>query len=369
MRETWHLRQILEDNFQVYTGRSAPSQVRYSSQFRVVVVSWWQQSPDTMIQGLSDLSWADLVICVNPETVPANGWDWPQTQQLAQTQFRNHNCVVIAGGTRWDHATLDLFADFGFFFYETWRGNQNQLPSWDFAADRPYQLEAMLGQARHYRSQFLQRLRQQDLIAHSLVNIYSPPGLHSSETSYRSPGLDQLESSLTREIFRTGHDAAGHVCDPLGPDRVWATCRIAPDIYRASWYSVVFETDDSTQINSQGKRVWTNFLSEKTAKVLYGSRIFVLFGTPGRLAALRRMGFETFADVIDESYDSEPDDDQRFERVWCAVQALVRQDPVQLYQQCRARLAHNHAQFQKVIQQPGLVAFVDQCVARYSTTK
>jgi hypothetical protein len=46
-----------------------------------------------------------------------------------------------------------------------------------------------------------------------------------------------------------------------------------------------------------------HWFTEKTAKCLYTGKPFLLLSGPGSLQSLRDMGFETFYDFIDESYD------------------------------------------------------------------
>jgi hypothetical protein len=51
--------------------------------------------------------------------------------------------------------------------------------------------------------------------------------------------------------------------------------------------------------------VFSNFfLTEKTARCLASGKPFVLFSGPGSLKTLQKFGFQTFSDVIDESYDN-----------------------------------------------------------------
>jgi hypothetical protein len=45
------------------------------------------------------------------------------------------------------------------------------------------------------------------------------------------------------------------------------------------------------------------FVSEKTIRPIACKRLFIIIGSPGTLALLHSKGFETFSDVIDESYD------------------------------------------------------------------
>jgi hypothetical protein len=63
----------------------------------------------------------------------------------------------------------------------------------------------------------------------------------------------------------------------------------------------------------------------------------------GLLARLRSLGFRTFhGDIIDESYDDEPDDAKRFAMVWEQIQRLHHTDPRQVYTHFREVLEHNH---------------------------
>jgi hypothetical protein len=53
------------------------------------------------------------------------------------------------------------------------------------------------------------------------------------------------------------------------------------------------------------------FLSEKTFKPIVYKRPFVLLAPPGSLQNLHTLGFKTFQDFWDESYDCMPDPEQR----------------------------------------------------------
>jgi hypothetical protein len=85
------------------------------------------------------------------------------------------------------------------------------------------------------------------------------------------------------------------------------------------------------------------FLSaEKTAKCFQARRLFVVFAIQGFLQQYRDWGFETFGDVINESYDAEPDDVQRWRGAFEQVQYLCSQDLPALLQKLRPQLDHNH---------------------------
>jgi hypothetical protein len=56
-------------------------------------------------------------------------------------------------------------------------------------------------------------------------------------------------------------------------------------------------------------------LTEKTFKPIALGMPFVIVGTQGSLRYLRSYGFKTFGDLWDESYDDEPDDSKRIEKI------------------------------------------------------
>ena len=61
------------------------------------------------------------------------------------------------------------------------------------------------------------------------------------------------------------------------------------------------------------------FVSEKTIRPIACKRMFIIIGSPGTLALLHSKGFETFSDVIDESYDSITDPVDR----WHALERTI----------------------------------------------
>jgi hypothetical protein len=105
------------------------------------------------------------------------------------------------------------------------------------------------------------------------------------------------------------------------------------EIYNRTWFSVVCETLSSGRV----------FLSaEKMGKCFHARRLFVVFAIQGFLQHYQNWGFETFSDIIDESYDTEPNNIVRWSRAFEQVKWLCEQDLSALLQKLRPRLDHNH---------------------------
>jgi len=83
------------------------------------------------------------------------------------------------------------------------------------------------------------------------------------------------------------------------------------------WLSLFDQAAESllylvTETVATGRR---HHLTEKTFKPIALGMPFVIVGTQGSLRYLRSYGFKTFGDLWDESYDDEPDDSKRIEKI------------------------------------------------------
>jgi len=83
------------------------------------------------------------------------------------------------------------------------------------------------------------------------------------------------------------------------------------------WLSLFDQAAESllylvTETVATGRR---HHLTEKTFKPIALGMPFIIVGTQGSLRYLRSYGFKTFGDLWDESYDDEPDDSRRIEKI------------------------------------------------------
>ena len=107
-----------------------------------------------------------------------------------------------------------------------------------------------------------------------------------------------------------------------------------PDWYDDTYFSIVAETKYED---------WYDvFLSEKTFKPIAYYHPMVIMGQAGALAYLQSQGFETFGNLFDESYDSEPDWVRRVSKIKKAIQDF---EPVEYDQLTKQKLQHNHNLF------------------------
>lgn len=132
-----------------------------------------------------------------------------------------------------------------------------------------------------------------------------------------------------------------------GPDAVMR-------FYKTSYINIVNETYFFSNIIH---------LTEKTYKPLAFKQPFLMLAAPGSLQHVRDMGFKTFNEFWDESYDAEIDHDKRFEMIIGVVKDIASWDDAKMIEfshKVKPILDHN---FMRIASIPNLE--IDNLVERY----
>lgn len=137
---------------------------------------------------------------------------------------------------------------------------------------------------REYRLKFVDMLLDQGLVDRCHLG-FSPwdSGLHYQSHQFSNPQLKPL------------HDLSAL---PANNAHSWDSANYSADDYQQCWFDVVLETVfDDTRLH----------LTEKILRPIACGKPFILVAPAGSLALLKKYGFKTFGEFIDESYDQEPD--------------------------------------------------------------
>ncbi len=195
---------------------------------------------------------------------------------------------------------------------------------------KPFVFEALLGARRPHRDYVMLALQHHNLVDKSIVN-------------YRDVFTGAIVNHQTEEfakIFSNQHLLHPYVSVNLNPD--WEVQEqieksISPyvpwKIYQQTQYTILTET------NGTGNCF---FMSEKSTKALYARRLFVAFSNADYLKGLHRLGFETFSSVLDESYDNNVLDFDRFRQATEQLLYLSNQNYQTVCQKVKPILDHNH---------------------------
>jgi hypothetical protein len=108
---------------------------------------------------------------------------------------------------------------------------------------------------------------------------------------------------------------------------------VPTNIYNETAYSIVTETNSENHYT---------FYTEKTVKPILARRLFITLAGQYHLRNLRRLGFKTFDGIIDESYDAEPANYQRWSMAIEQMRYLFSQPQEKILQQIKPIVEHNY---------------------------
>lgn len=200
----------------------------------------------------------------------------------------------------------------------------------DFPLERPFLFDCLCGTRRIHRDYVMLSMLESGLLDQSIV-------------TYRDifRGGDCVDTPLyVQAQFPNLTVPWPYVSPNLKPEWEvadnldYSISGIVPwEIYNRTWFSILVET------LGYGN---TFLAAEKVGKCLFARRLFVHFGAPYFLHYLRSLGFETFDSVLDESYDLQHTDIDRWRRAFDQVKWLSKQNPQHLLAKVKPILDHNH---------------------------
>ena len=231
-----------------------------------------------------------------------------------------------------------------FYWFGISRAIEQTGPSMQYLLDHTiksprYQFDCLLGKVRPHREFVYNNIDSSDFKDQFLVSYYGKtktwlpgsdidanPDLKGSQYNFEELSLSIKINNLNDSAYWVSYNQSDTTCmmSQLLPWR----------IYNDSWYSIITETFVNFDLHS-----------EKTANALLGGRIFVVFSGKGALRSLRQAGFQTFGDIIDESYDDVDDVDLRHRMAWQQVEFLCQTDPREIYKKFRHITQHNQQHF------------------------
>ncbi len=106
--------------------------------------------------------------------------------------------------------------------------------------------------------------------------------------------------------------------------------------YNHTKFNLISETNDNAR---------EVFITEKLWKPIIAQQIFVVHGNHLYLQELRDMGFKTFNNYFDESYDLENDSDLKVDKIYKLCKDLLSKDWKDLYLQTQSLRQHNYNTF------------------------
>lgn len=216
----------------------------------------------------------------------------------------------------------------------------------NYSTDRPYKFLFFNGRPRPHRIYLLKQLQQSGLLDQALwtnlgdgdvyptnltlirdgVNtIHEPFPVHYLPPEYE---VERYRNATTTPPVKW--DAQG----PFGPDlyakqhlfgKDWGEIYIEPRAYEHTYFSLITETVFEYPHSFRTEKLW---------KPMAMGHPWIVASNRGFYQELRDLGFQTFSHVIDESFDTIDNNQDRIERITQVVKDLCSQDLASFLQEC-----------------------------------
>lgn len=240
--------------------------------------------------------------------------------------------IVMTGAANFfpEHARIWRTETFFGESYKLYRRFPQDLDNDHFSKVKPLYFDALLGTKSRLPRAFIHDHLLQTHADKNIVRVYGHHHpyhfSHVSQDEYILPeGMSLKPEQMHRNFF------AAAMVDYRGVETM--ICMIVPmNVYEQTAYSIVAETYVTNEFN---------FYTEKTAKPILGRRLFVAFAGQYHLRNLRRLGFQTFHGIIDETYDTVEDPEQRWAMAMDQVDCLIAQDQAPILEKIRPIVEHN----------------------------
>jgi hypothetical protein len=219
--------------------------------------------------------------------------------------------------------------------------------------NKPYKFLFLNGRARPHRKYLYERFRQHGILDQSLWTMLESRSGASRSFSIRQNGTDLMTTpSQLRwlppqyevEQYQNSNISAGSENRALIKyelfNHTWGEIYLKLEPYRDTYFSLVTETVI--------EHPWS-FRTEKIAKPLMIGHPFIVATGPGYYRDLHQLGFQTFGHVIDESFDSIENHQDRMDRIIAVVKDLCQQDLDQFQKECYTVCKYNQQHLQEIV--------------------
>lgn len=193
---------------------------------------------------------------------------------------------------------------------------------------KPKTFDILLGQCREHRTliyDYINSNHLNDQVLMTYINYQQniPANENSNTWFWENEGLEIIDTALRYTVGQVRYYGQQMSLSQVAPIKA----------YNQTAFSLVTETNFADDFV---------FHTEKIVKPILARRLFIVFGGRHYLKNLRRLGFKTFNNIIDESYDDEPDYQRRGQLICSQLAYLLQQDQQQVLDAIRSTVEHNY---------------------------
>jgi hypothetical protein len=203
---------------------------------------------------------------------------------------------------------------------------------------KPYKFLFLNGRARPHRKYLFERFKEQSLLDQSIWTMLDSRPSISRHFKLEKDGVNLMATTSPLKWLSEEYEYRTYRSNeivPGPPERTfikhelfkneWGEIYLEPAPYIDTYFSLVTETVFEYPYS---------FRTEKIAKPLAIGHPFIVAANTGFYRDLRNLGFQTFNNVIDESFDLLENHQDRMNRIYEIVKDLCQQDLQSFLEEC-----------------------------------
>lgn len=196
-------------------------------------------------------------------------------------------------------------------------------------SDKPYTFLFLNGRARPHRKYLVERLGALGLLDRALWTMLDGRRTEPREFQIMVGGEDRMATNTPIRLLPEHYEVSRYRARKPIDD--YPHQFVKPEIFRFEWGDIYLQAEPyiDTYFSLVTETVYDmrhSFRTEKIAKPLAMGHPWICAANAGFYRDLRNLGFRTFHDVIDESFDLIDDHRARMDRVIQVVQDVCQQD-------------------------------------------
>ena len=165
---------------------------------------------------------------------------------------------------------------------------------------------------------FLQ-LEKQDKLDDFIISCLSGTKENIDHAVSLTVGFDKNECERILRQYNYSPDNVDYDQGLANSDTNYKGYPYDKNLYTNTFVSLIAETQDIRYPKQHGPNF---FITEKTARTMYNYHPFIILSNVNYLKNLKSLGYKTFSNYCDESYDSEEDDYLRLNKALDALEEL-----------------------------------------------
>ena len=218
--------------------------------------------------------------------------------------------------------------------------------------NKPYKFLFLNGRARPHRKYLWHRFQQQDLLKHALWTMLDSRPTISRQFNLKYDGINLMATTTPLQRLPAKYEVEQYRATVISPGPAERTF-VKTELFNNTWGEIYLQAEPycDTYFSLVTETVFDypySFRTEKIAKPLAVGHPWIVASNTGFYRDMRNLGFKTFDSLIDESFDSIDNSQERMDRITAVVNDLCQQDLTSFMQASESICKYNQQHLQQL---------------------